>query len=222
MPNFQKAIAEFCTGIAKPELRRCALDLGCKTGRTSWELARAFSNVTGVDLSARTIRIATQLQEQGRFNYIFPEEGEICDYRQVTLEDFDLTSLVRNVKFLQADFANMKNIFSGYDLILLNDVVDRIYQPKELISQLHRRMNDNGLLVLATSWDWDEKYTKAENWLGGYRSSAEPVRAIETVEELLKEHFSKTGDQTSLLSVHRINKRKSIVKNVEVTVWRKK
>ncbi|MEI7421467.1 MAG: 5-histidylcysteine sulfoxide synthase [Prolixibacteraceae bacterium] len=222
VPNFQKAIAEFCAGIAKPELRRCALDLGCKTGRTSWELARTFNNVTGVDLSARTIRIATQLQEQGRFNYIFPEEGEICDYRQVTLEDFDLTPLVRKVKFLQADFANMKNIFSGYDLILLNDIVDRIYQPKELISQLHRRMNDNGLLVLATSWDWDEKYTKAENWLGGYRSSAEPVRAIETVEELLKEHFSKTGDQTSLLSVHRINKRKSIVKNVEVTVWRKK
>lgn len=222
VPNFQKAIADFCASIAQPELRRCALDLGCKTGRTSWELARSFNNVTGVDLSARTIRVATQLQEQGRFNYIFPGEGEICEYRQVTLEDFELQPLVKKVKFLQADFANMKNIFSGYDLILLNDIVDRIYQPKELISQLHRRMNDNGLLVLATSWDWDEKYTKAENWLGGFRSSAEPVRAIETVEELLKEHFSKTDHHASLLSVHRINIRKSIVKMIEVTVWRKK
>ena len=222
IPNFQKAIADFCSGIAQPELKRCALDLGCKTGRTSWELARNFNNVTGVDLSARTIRVASQLQDQGRFNYIFPEEGEICGYRQVTLEDFDLKPLVRKVKFLQADFENMKNIFSGYDLILLNDIVDRIYQPKELIAQLHRRMNDNGLLVLATSWDWDEKYTKTENWLGGYRSSAEPVRAIETMEELLQEHFLKTEDQTSLVSVHRINKRKSLVKNVEVSVWRKK
>ena len=70
--------------------KQCALDMGCKTGRTTWELAREFNQVTGVDLSARTIRTATQLQEQGRINYIFPDEGELYDYRQVTLEDFEL------------------------------------------------------------------------------------------------------------------------------------
>jgi putative 4-mercaptohistidine N1-methyltranferase len=203
-------------------LKRCALDLGCKTGRTTWELARTFNNVTGVDLSARTIRVATQLQDQGRFNYIFPEEGEICEYRQVTLEDFDLKPLVKKVKFLQADFANMKNIFSGYDLILLNDILDRIYQPKELLAGLHRRMNEHGVLVIATSFDWDEQYTKAENWLGGYRSSAEPVRGIDTIEELLKEHFTRTELTTTLPSLFRVNKRKSILKEVEVTVWKKK
>jgi 5-histidylcysteine sulfoxide synthase/putative 4-mercaptohistidine N1-methyltranferase len=222
VPNFQKALADFCATLPLSKLTRCALDMGCKTGRTTWELARTFNNVTGVDLSARTIRVATQLQEQGRFNYIFPEEGEICDYRQVTLEDFDLKPLVKKVKFLQSDFANLKNVFSGYDLILLNDILDRIYQPKELLSQLHRRMNDNGILVIATSYDWDEKYTKPENWLGGYRSSAEPVRGIETVEELLREHFIKTDQKTTLPSLFRINKRKSVLKDVEVTVWRRR
>jgi hypothetical protein len=116
----------------------------------------------------------------------------------------------------------MKNIFSGYDLILLNDILDRIYQPKELLSQLHRRLNEGGTLVLATSWDWDEKYTKPENWLGGYRSSAEPVRGKEMVEELLKEHFTKTDLSVTIPSVFRINKRKSILKNIEVTVWKKR
>ena len=128
--------------------------------------------MTGVDLSARTIKIASQLQERGRFNFIFPDEGEVCDYRQVTLDDFDLKPLVNKVKFLQSDFANLKNVFSGYDLILLNDILDRIYQPKELISNLYKRINDNGILVIATAYDWDEKYTKPENLLGGYRSSA--------------------------------------------------
>ena len=222
VPNFQKAIADFCTHLVAPDRKRYALDLGCKTGRTTWELARSFDNVTGVDLSARTIRIATQLQEQGRFNYVFPDEGEIVDYRQVTLEDFDLKPLVNKVKFLQSDFANLKNVFSGYDLILLNDILDRIYQPKELLSQLHRRMNDNGVLVLATAYDWDEKYTKSENWLGGYRSSAEPVKGIETVEELLKEHFTRTDQTATLPSVFRINKRKSILKTIEITVWQKR
>ena len=222
VPNFQKAIADFCIALPVLAYKRCALDMGCKTGRTSWELARSFNNVTGVDLSARTIKVATQLQDQGRFNYIFPEEGEVCDYRQVTLEDFDLNPLVKKVKFLQSDFANLKNIFSGYDLILLNDILDRIYQPKELLSQLHRRINENGVLVIATAYDWDEKYTKTENWLGGYRSSAEPVRGIETIEELLKEHFIKTDHSTTLPSVFRINKRKSILKTIDVTVWKKR
>ncbi len=222
LPNFQKAIADFCSNLASSDLKRCALDLGCKTGRTSWELARTFSNVTGVDLSARTIRVATQLQDQGRFNYIFPEEGEVCDFRQVTLEDFDLKPLVKKVKFLQADFANLKNVFSGYDLILLNDILDQVYQPKELLSGLHRRMNEDGVLVIATAYDWDEKFTKPENWLGGYRSSAEPVRGKETIEELLKEQFVLTNESTILPYVFRINKRKSISKTIEVNVWKKK
>jgi len=222
IPNFQKAIADFCTTVTSSGLQRCALDLGCKTGRSTWELARTFQNVTGVDLSARTIRVASQLQEQGMFNYIFPEEGEVWEYSQVTLDDFELKPLVKKVKFLQSDFANLKNVFSGYDLILLNDILDKIYQPKDLLTQLHLRMNEGGILVVATAWDWDEKYTKPENWLGGYRSSAEPVRGIETLEELLKEHFVKTGQTKTLPSIFRINKRKSILKQVEVMVWKKR
>ncbi|HWS01070.1 MAG TPA: 5-histidylcysteine sulfoxide synthase [Prolixibacteraceae bacterium] len=222
VPNFQKSLADFCIKISSSGNQRCALDMGCKTGRSTWELARTFNNVTGVDLSARTIRVATQLQEQGRFNYIFPEEGEIVDYMQVTLDDFDLAPLVKKVKFLQSDFANLKNVFSGYDLILLNDILDRVYQPKELLAQLHLRLNDKGILVIATSYDWDGKFTKPENWLGGFRSSAEPVRGTDTLEELLKENFNRTDLSTVLPSVFRINKRKSILKDVEVTVWKKR
>jgi 5-histidylcysteine sulfoxide synthase/putative 4-mercaptohistidine N1-methyltranferase len=222
IPNFQKAIADFCSNLPALTQKKCALDLGCKTGRSSWELARTFDKVTGVDLSARTIKVATRLQEQGRFNYIFPEEGEIVDYRQVTLEDFELKPLVDKVKFLQSDFANLKEVFSGYDLILLNDILDRIYQPKELLKQLHLRMNKEGVLVLATSWDWDEKFVKEENRLGGFRSSAEPVRGIETVAELLGEQFTRLDESAKLPSLFRINKRKSILKEIEVTVWKKK
>lgn len=222
IPNFQKAIADFCGRVAVPGMKKRALDMGCKTGRATWELARTFDHVTGIDLSARTIRIATLLQEQGRFSYLFPDEGEIADFRQVSADDFGLKPLVDKVKFLQADFANLKNVFSGYDLILLNDILDRIYQPKELLAQLHRRLNDSGVLVVATAYDWDEKFTKAENWLGGFRSAAEPVRGKETVEELLKTHFVQTDQTTTLPSVFRINKRKSILKTVEIEVWQKR
>jgi putative 4-mercaptohistidine N1-methyltranferase len=195
--------------------------MGCKTGRSTWELARFFDKVTGVDLSARTIRIAIQLQEQGRFNYVFPEEGEVFDYRQVKLEDFDLKPLVGKVRFLQADFANLKNVFNGYDLILLNDILDQVYHPRELLANLHRRLNQNGLLVIASAFDWDTKLTTKANWLGGYRSSAEPVRGMDTVEELLKENFTRKDIEAVIPSVLRINRRKSVLKEVMVTVWQK-
>jgi 5-histidylcysteine sulfoxide synthase/putative 4-mercaptohistidine N1-methyltranferase len=221
IPGFQKSIAEFCNNAAAPEGKRCALDMGCKTGRSTWELARFFDKVTGVDLSARTIRIAIQLQEQGRFNYVFPEEGEVFDYRQVKLEDFDLKPLVGKVRFLQADFANLKNVFNGYDLILLNDILDQVYHPRELLANLHRRLNQNGLLVIASAFDWDTKLTTKANWLGGYRSSAEPVRGMDTVEELLKENFTRKDIEAVIPSVLRINRRKSVLKEVMVTVWQK-
>ena len=76
--------------------------------------------------------------------------------------------------------------------------------------------------MIATAYDWDGKQTKPENWLGGYRSSAEPVRGIEILDELLKEHFVKTDQSAMLPSVFRINKRKSLLKEVEVTVWQKR
>jgi putative 4-mercaptohistidine N1-methyltranferase len=222
IPNFQQAIAEFCRDVVPEGLKRCALDMGCKTGRSSWELARYFNHVTGIDLSARTIRVATQLQEQGRFSYVFPDEGEISDYRRVSLEDFDLRPLVRKVKFLQADFSNMKNVFSGYDLVLINDILDQVYQPAEILRQIHRRMNDNGVLVIASAYDWDARYTNPENWLGGYRSSAEPVRGIGTIGEILKDNFVRLDIGRVFPSVFRLNRHKSILKEVEVTVWRKK
>jgi hypothetical protein len=77
------------------------------------------------------------------------------------------------------------------------------------------------LLVIASAFDWDTKLTTKANWLGGYRSSAEPVRGMDTVEELLKENFTRKDIEAVIPSVLRINRRKSVLKEVMVTVWQK-
>ena len=64
----------------KPKNR--ALDLGCSVGRASFELAREFGFVNGLDFSARFIRIAYQMQEKGVLRYELPEEGEIVSYHE--------------------------------------------------------------------------------------------------------------------------------------------
>src|SRR3569833_1528707 len=46
-----------------------ALDLGCAVGRASFELARDFRQVRGIDLSANFIDAANALREHGRLEY---------------------------------------------------------------------------------------------------------------------------------------------------------
>ncbi len=220
--NFQKAVAEFCLNLVKDKPKAKALDLGCKTGRTTWELAKGFDFVTGLDFTARMIRVAIQLQEQGRFNYVFPEEGELLSYHQPTLDDLGFNELTGKVEFFQSDASNMKSIFSGYDLILVNDILDQMYNPRQFLKTVRQRLNPEGLLVIATAYDWQDQLTKPENRVGGYREAGEQIWGIDDLHALLNPSFMKIGETASLPSSLRINKRKSLLKQVEITVWKKR
>ena len=77
-----------------------ALDLGCAVGRASFELAKHFDFVSGVDFSARFIRIAHQLQEKGVTHYQLTEEGEIVSFHEVRLSDFGLANKPDSYNFV--------------------------------------------------------------------------------------------------------------------------
>lgn len=63
------------------------LDLGCSTGRTSFELSRVFDQVVGIDFSARFVQVGHQLVTKGRARYTTTIEGDICGYHEVQLGD---------------------------------------------------------------------------------------------------------------------------------------
>jgi len=52
-----------------------ALDLGCAVGRSSFELARSFDEVIGVDFSSRFIEAARAMQKQREALVRVPREG---------------------------------------------------------------------------------------------------------------------------------------------------
>src|SRR5690606_1666968 len=102
-----------------------ALELGCGVGRTSFELAKQFDRVTGIDPTARTIRIGVEMVDKGYTQWQIPAEGEIVDFEQVYLKDLGLGDALRGkVEFMQADLANMKPVYKGYDLILINGLLE--------------------------------------------------------------------------------------------------
>ena len=217
--NFTVRLAKICMEYMKDRPRKRALDLGCAVGRATFELAKKFDFVTGLDFSARFIRIAFQLQEKGVARYALVEEGDIVSYHEKQLADFGLDNVNDHVEFFQADATNLKPQFSNYDLILAANLIDRLYDPKKFLTTIQERLNIGGLLVLASPYTWLEAFTKKDNWVGGIRKDGEPYTTLEGLRDLLKTHFRMIDDPRDIDFVIRETKRKFQHTLSQLTVW---
>ena len=219
VPNFMSQCAAICLEHARERPRRKALDLGCAVGRAAFELAREFDFVTGIDFSARFIRIALQLKEKGVAYYDLTEEGEIVSYREARLSDLGLANVIDRVEFLQGDATNLKPQFTGYDLILAANLLDRIHDPKGFLASIHERLNVGGLLVMTSPYTWLEEFTKKENWPGGIRKAGEPYWTFDALKDLLGPHFNLLEAPRDVEFVIRETRRKFQHTLSEVSVW---
>ncbi len=219
--NFPTVCAAICLDYMKGRPKNRALDLGCSVGRASFELAREFSFVNGLDFSARFIRIAYQMQEKGVLRYELPEEGEIVSYHERRLADLGLTEAAGRIEFYQADALNLKTKFSNYDLILAANLLDRLSNPGKFLDTIHERLNEDGILVIASPYTWLDEFTSRENWIGGYRKDGEPYLTLDGLRARLKPHFLEVAAPRDVEFVIRETNRKFQHSISQVTVWRK-
>jgi len=219
VPNFPARLVQLCLDAmgARPKLR--VLDLGCAVGRASFELARSFDVVTAIDFSARFIRIAYQLQEKGIIHYQLPEEGEIVSYHEQRLSDLGLDATAAKIEFSQGDAHNLKPQFTGYDLILAANLLDRLYDPARFLTTIHQRIKPRGLLVIASPYTWIEEFTRKENWIGGIRRAGEPFSTLQGLHEQLAGNFRLLGEPRDVEFVIRETARKFQHTVSQLTFW---
>lgn len=220
--NYPEKIAQICLSHAQGRKKGKALSLGCKTGRSAFELAVEYAQVTGIDSSARMIRIGAQMKEKGYTQFVLPEEGAIQSFHQRNLQELGLDSSREKVDFMQADIANMKALYSGYDLILIDTLLERSYNPEQFLATVHERLNSQGMLIIASTYDWQETKTKKSNWLGGYKVDGENVTTLAHLEEILGPHFEAIADPLDVPLVLRKTKRTYDHDIAQVTVWQKR
>jgi 5-histidylcysteine sulfoxide synthase/putative 4-mercaptohistidine N1-methyltranferase len=220
--NYSKACIKLLQEHLKTINNGAALDLGCATGRTSFELAKYFDKVTGLDFSARFIRIGTQLKESGKLNYSRIEEGKLDTFQEIKLSDYGLGAYKDKVEFVQGDACNLKPFFSGYDLLIASNLIDRLYDPIKFLQDVHNRINVGGLLVLSSPYTWLEEFTDLENWVGGYRKDGEPFSTLDGLKEQLAEHFELVEAPKDLPFVIRETARKYQHTIAQLSIWRKK
>jgi len=199
-----------------------ALDLGCATGRASYELAKTFDEVEGIDFSARFVQVGTKLKEEGSIGFTVKEEGDIVSHKKVSIKDLGYEDIKDKVSFWQGDACNLKQNFNEYDLILATNLIDRLYNPRLFLDTVDERMNKNGILVITSPYTWQESSTSKELWLGGYKDeNGKDVKTIDALQNVLGDRFERIYVQ-DLDFVIKETARKYQHTVAELSVWKKK
>ena len=187
--NYPAKCASIALEMMQDKPRRKAFDIGCAIGRSSFELARGFDEVIGVDFSARFIQEAEVLKQNGVLRYTVPTEGELESFHEINLANYNLEDEAKKVSFWQADACNLKPIFKEFDLIFAGNLIDRLYDPEKFLNALADRINDGGMLILTSPYTWQEESTPKEKWIGGYKRDGENVTTLQGLEEILGVDF---------------------------------
>lgn len=221
VPNFSKALVNIGLELMVDKPRRKALDIGCASGRASFELGRYFEQVTGIDFSARFIGQGVQLVQSGTLRYTLVDEGELVSYKARSLAELDLQDTAHKVEFFQGDACNLKPQFSGYDFILAANLIDRLYNPKKFLRGIHERLQIGGILLLASPYTWLVEHTPREEWIGGFKKDGENFTTLDGLIQTLGEHFSLIKGPLEVPFVIRETKRKYQHSLSEVTLWQR-
>ncbi len=218
VPNYPETCAKLALAYMEDRPKTKAFDVGCAIGRSSFELAREFDEVIGVDFSARFIQEALRLKESGVLRYAIPEEGEIESFHEVRLNKFGLEHASKKVNFWQADACNLKPIFTGFDLVFAGNLIDRLYDPRKFLNSMAPRIHKGGLLILTSPYTWQEESTPKEKWIGGYKRDGENVTTLQGLEEILGGDF-KLLDTRDIPFVIQETARKHQHTIAQMSVW---
>ncbi|WEM45880.1 5-histidylcysteine sulfoxide synthase (plasmid) [Photobacterium sp. DA100] len=219
VPNFCIHGVQACLREIQLTRHHRALDIGCSVGRASFELAKTFDHVDGIDFSARFIQQAYSLTEQGEKRYTIRTEGDLVEFKCVTLAELGYQDIANKINFVQGDACNLKPQFGQYDLIYASNLIDRLSNPKQFLSAIHQRLNPGGYLVIASPYTWLEEYTDKANWLGGIKVNGENFTTLDGLTETLIPHFELVAVK-EIPFVIRETKRKFQHSLSEMTIWR--
>ena len=221
VPNFSKNLIDVALNILTDKPKHKALDLGCASGRATFELANYFSAVTGIDFSARFIGQGVHLADNGTLRYTLSDEGELVHYKSRNLADIGLSHVKDKVEFFQGDACNLKPQFTDYDFILAANLIDRLYNPAQFLRAIHERLNIGGILMLASPYTWLVDHTPREEWIGGFKKDGESFTTFDGLKANLSEHFELLQQPIEVPFVIRETKRKFQHTLSEVTFWQR-
>ena len=173
-----------------------ALDLGCSVGRSTFELAKSFDSVIGIDYSSSFIRAAQELKSRGAHLVNYLEQGTQVKQSEVSVDPEINRALV---SFECGDAQNLRHDLGSFDFVLACNLICRLPEPTLLLDRLSELVRPNGQLFITTPFTWLEEYTPRSNWLG-----SDGKDSFNGLQSALGKHFklSKQWDMPFLIREH--------------------
>jgi 5-histidylcysteine sulfoxide synthase/putative 4-mercaptohistidine N1-methyltranferase len=200
--NFPQRVARRVADVASNAGARNerALDVGCSVGGTTFELARYFTDVVGIDYSSSFIDTCNELRNGGKVTYQVRGEGDRLLAQQYTATVPPLID-PRRVRFEVGDACNLDPRALGqFDAVLAANLLCRLPDPQAFLSVLRHLVRPGGVLMFTSPFSWLVQYTPRVNWLGGGAQTSSAA-----LQSLLAPHFelvSETQDLPFLMREH--------------------
>lgn len=191
----------FDAGVSGP-----AIDLGCSTGRTTFELAaHAGDLVLGIDLSFPMLQLAGEVLRNGTVQYERRTGGLVYEPRSFRVE-FPGSD---RVDFWLCDAMCLPFRDDGFTFGLGLNLLDSVVSPIGLLQTLARIIKPTGQMLLGCPYDWSTTATPVEAWIGGHSQRGGHAGSSET---LLRSLLTPGGHPQSLENME-------IIREAEHVSW---
>ena len=220
--NYPQRCAEICLELAAGGKMSRALDLGCAVGRSTFELARGFGAVTGVDFSQGFIDTANAIKKSSSIRYALKDEGDLFSEYERNLSDLSLNEYRDNVTFCQGDAQKLDPSLTDLDLVFAGNLIDRLRDPRLFLGGIGERVDAGGLLVITSPYTWLTDFTPRDSWLGGFMHNGREFTTVDGLGESLSAKFKLIGSERDIPFVIRETRRKFQHTIAAMTVWRRK
>eukprot|EP01043_Picozoa_sp_COSAG02_P063834 COSAG02_NODE_9157_length_2306_cov_7.738106_1_plen_320_part_00 len=193
--EFPQRCARLCLHA---EGRARALDVGCSVGGMSFQLARHFDEVKGVDFSHAFVAAAENMREAGSADYTATIEAEIKETRSASVDaDIERSRL----SFEQGNACALRDDIGQFDAVLAANLLCRLPEPQAFLERCADLVKPGGVLVLVSPYSWLEEYTEKSKWLGGVAGGPQTFEAVN--KELSKSfQLLETPDMPFLIREH--------------------
>ena len=197
-----------------------AVDIGCSVGRTTFDIAARFAQLTvGVDLNFAMLRVASHALREGRVSYARRRVGLAYDRSDIEV-DLPARELV---DFWCCDAGLLPFRDATFAVASMLNVIDCVAAPRDTLAECSRVLRDGGNVLIATPYDWAPTATPVEQWLGGHsqrsalRGASEPA-----LQALLREmKFEIVAERDQLPWRLRLHDRSAVDYSVHVIAARR-
>jgi putative 4-mercaptohistidine N1-methyltranferase len=153
-----------------------ALDIGCAVGGASFELARTFDAVTGLDFSSAFIAAARRLAAGERLPCTALDEGTLSSWF-VAASPPGVDAARVHFRTGDACALQAQPLGGRFDAVLASNLLCRLPDPDAFLRALPTLLTADGVAVVISPYSWLTEYTPQERWLGGVVRGGDAVHS---------------------------------------------